>query len=593
MNHFSEYNRFQKIECVLVADTIRAELQQARRLSSPSVPLIWLHRRNWDFAVRLLPERYAADARAAIRIATTGMDIIFQGNTRDLPRATPNLVFSEQERLYVDCDFIEELWRGRTRVAGSEPVYGQVRLLTVAKDATKIRLCRDATHKGSRASINTNMPQEAKSVSFARFTDLVRQARAAGPTGWMFCADGDAWFRQFAVTPFAEDMLYYRHRGEGYHDLREPFGPANAPRDAQIMSSIAAAVAPRWFLPERPDLADSLCSYIDDFWAFASSLSDIWLLVWAFLSAFWFLGLGLSFKKFQPPAQTMKILGFVFDLPTQSVRIPDKKIRKALNHLSLVLDSQTTTRKQVERLLGLLQWISAVAFPLRAMLRQSYADLALFPPADHAPVILHRDTREQLEWWRRTLPELNWRPFDHILGFEHDSITNVTSDASGEGFGIWWDDVYVQYRWRDCPAPWSALEFAHINTQEAFALVAAAAVLEFELAGRYVRFITDNATVYWAWEKLSSDSRLVMASVRMVARSAIRHKYRWFAGWIGTKDNRLADALSRSQWALIDGLVDLSRKQRRVVPFGVLSAWLREEPAWARQLDLSSLLSGH
>ena len=99
-------------------------------------------------------------------------------------------------------------------------MYGQVRLLTVAKDSTKIRLCRDATFGGIHGtSINLNMPQEVKSVSFARFTDLVRQARAAGPSGWVFCADGDAWFRQFAVTPFAEDMLYYKHRGLGYHCL--------------------------------------------------------------------------------------------------------------------------------------------------------------------------------------------------------------------------------------------------------------------------------------------------------------------------------------------------------------------------------------
>ena len=117
-------------------------------------------------------------------------------------------------------------------------------------------------------------------------------------------------------------------------------------------------------------------------------------------------------------------------------------------------------------------------------------------------------------------------------------------------------------------------------------MVAATAILEHELRGRYVRYITDNATVYWAWEKLSSDSPLVMASVRMAARSAIRYKFRWFAGWIGTKDNRLADALSRSQWALIDGLVDMSQKERRWVPFTKLSSWLCTAPVWVRQLEL-------
>lgn len=416
------------------------------------------------------------------------------------------------------------------------------------------------------------------------FTDLVRQAKQAGVYGWVFCVDGDAWFRQFGVTEFAEDMLYYQHRDQGYHDLREPFGPANAPRDAQTMSSVTAAIAPRWFLPERPDLCNAVGSYVDDFWAFSASLLDAWLLLWALLSTFWYLGLAVSFKKLQLPAQEMKILGFIFNLRQQTVRIPDDKLRKAHERLALVLDGPVTCRKDMERLLGLLQWISAVAFPLRAMIRQSYADLALFPKGNRTPVVLHRETREQLEWWRRTLSSLNARPFDHILGFDDHTILNVTSDASTEGFGIWWDDEYVQATWVECPAPWNALRKAHINAQEAFAVLVAIAILAPRVRGRYVRFITDNATVYWAWEKLSTDSPVVMATVRMAARAAIEYEFRWFAGWIGTKENRLADALSRSQWALIDGMVDMSQKQRHAVPYSRLTTWLAEEPAWARQL---------
>ena len=70
-----------------------------------------------------------------------------------------------------------------------------------------------------------------------------------------------------------------------------------------------------------------------------------------------------------------------------------------------------------------------------------------------------------------------------------------------------------------------AVAGALINAQDAFALVAATAILVRELRGRYVRYITDKATVYWAWETLSSDSPLVLASVRMAAWLAIRYKF--------------------------------------------------------------------
>lgn len=229
---------------------------------------------------------------------------------------------------------------------------------------------------------------------------------------------------------------------------------------------------------------------------------------------------------------------------------------------------------------GPLQWIPAVAFPLRAMPRQAYADLATFPAGNYEPTKWERTTREQLEWWRRTIDDLNWRPFDHILGSDDKSILNITADASTARFGIWWEAAYVQYCWVECEPPWNQMRWAHINAQEAFAILAAIAILGPTLRGRYVRFIFDNATVYWAYEQLSTDSRLVMGLVRMAARAAIRHQFRWFAGWIGTKQNRLVDVLSRSQWDLLDGMVDLSAKQRFKVPFGHMTRWLGEEPAW-------------
>ena len=515
------------------------------------------------------------------------MEVVFEGDLRELPRNVSNCIRTEEELLYVDCDFIEELWRGRRRTGLREPKYGQVRLLPVPKDDTRIRLVSDASHGGIRGtSINHNMPQEVKSVSFTLFTDLVRQAKEAGPEGWVFCVDGDAWFRQFGITTFAEEMLYYQHRGEGYNELREPFGPANAPKDAQTMSATVARVAARWFLPEEEPVHDAIGSYVDDFWAFAKTEQLAWLLLWALLSAFWYLGLAVSLKKLQWPARRMKVLGFIWDLPSQTVQIPQKKIEKARTRLQLVLDSPFTCRKDMERLLGLLQWISAVAFPLRAMIRQSYRDLASFPARNYEPTQLRKSTREQLEWWRRTIDELNWRPFDHILGFNDKTILNITADASSEGFGLWWEGAYVQYRWEECTPPWNRMRWAHINAQEALAMLAAVAILGPSLPGRYVRFISDNATVYWAYENLSTDSRLVMGSVRMAARAAIRYQFRWFAGWIGTKDNRLADALSRSQWELIDGMVDLSAKQRYLVPFGRLTRWLGDEPAWKTLLCL-------
>ena len=98
------------------ADVIRSMLETARQMASPTVPEVWLHRRNWDFAIKFLPKEHRTLGQEAIRIATFGMDTVFEGNVEDLPRNVKNCVRTEEELVYVDCDFIEELWRGRRRV---------------------------------------------------------------------------------------------------------------------------------------------------------------------------------------------------------------------------------------------------------------------------------------------------------------------------------------------------------------------------------------------------------------------------------------------------------------------------------------------
>ena len=95
------------------------------------------------------------------------------------------------------------------------------------------------------------------------------------------------------------------------------------------MSATVAHMAVRCFLPKEEPLHDAIGSYVDDFWAFAKPAHLAWLLLWALLSAFWYLGLAVSLKKLQWPAQQMKILSFIFDLLSQTVQVPAKKFAKA------------------------------------------------------------------------------------------------------------------------------------------------------------------------------------------------------------------------------------------------------------------------
>ena len=63
-----------------------------------------------------------------------------------------------------------------------------------------------------------------------------------------------------------------------------------------MLATVVHVVA-RYFLPEEELGHDAIGSYVDDFWAVANSVRLVWLLLWALLLAFWYLGLAVSLKE--------------------------------------------------------------------------------------------------------------------------------------------------------------------------------------------------------------------------------------------------------------------------------------------------------
>ena len=67
-------------------------------------------------------------------------------------------------------------------------------------------------------------------------------------------------------------------------------------------------------------------------------------------------GARMNSKKCCPPARKMEILGFMYDAITRSCRLSDKKQKKYMNRIDIVLESVYVTKKTLEKLVGNLTY---------------------------------------------------------------------------------------------------------------------------------------------------------------------------------------------------------------------------------------------
>ncbi|KAJ6102334.1 hypothetical protein N7486_004761 [Penicillium sp. IBT 16267x] len=97
-----------------------------------------------------------------------------------------------------------------------------------------------------------------------------------------------------------------------------------------------------------------------------------------------------------------------------------------------LLQAHRVAHKALQRVVGFLQHCSMVIRLGRARLQSLYSDLASFPPHQRSVRHLSHNSREDLAWWRDTLPLFNGIHF-----FEKSRpLVALYTDACDSGLGL-------------------------------------------------------------------------------------------------------------------------------------------------------------
>lgn len=116
--------------------------------------------------------------------------------------------------------------------------------------------------------------------------------------------------------------------------------------------------------------ASHVTLFLDDFLLAATSYKKCKADLDNFIEFCYMTGVPISKKKTFEPATTMEFLGITLDTIAQQARLPQEKVAKALEMLSSLEHRKKVSLKELQSLIGFLNFCCCVVLPGRPFLRR-------------------------------------------------------------------------------------------------------------------------------------------------------------------------------------------------------------------------------
>ena len=218
-------------------------------------------------------------------------------------------------------------------------------------------------------------------------------------------------------------------------------------------------------------------------------------------------------------------LGFLINMKTMTVSIPETKIAKALRLIEDMLNSPSskTTLKKLQQLCGFLNFISKCIVPGRAFTRRLYAYTANTALLPHHHLRVNAEMRQDLKTWLIFLnhPTAYCAGFIDFSGIKNAEEIRMFSDAAKNpkyGFGGYCDKDWTFAMW-----PNNYLETCNPSIQY-LELYAVAVVIKLWLrrfTHRRIILFCDNESVVNMINHTSSSCKNCMVLIRIIVLEAM------------------------------------------------------------------------
>lgn len=294
-------------------------------------------------------------------------------------------------------------------------------------------------------------------------------------------------------------------------------------------------------------------NYLDDYCVTARSEKECVAAQARLVAILRRLGFHISYKKLTHPAQVVRFLGIEIDAVNLELRLPQDKLESLKDLLMQFLKKKKATKKELERLAGLLAHACKVVRGGRTFSRRVYDMVASCKERGHK-TRLNAEFRKDVMWWVEFVSTFNGKA--KIIPTEAPTIA-IYSDASLKGFGAlhgadwlagnfgkegsmrtWLGHHWVTGDDEDCVT-------RNINVLELWPILKAVERWCGQWSNKTVVVVTDNTQVRAAINTGRSTNKTTMKWLRQIFWLSISHNFDLQSVYINTKNNVICDSLSR------------------------------------------------
>ncbi|KAI8483473.1 hypothetical protein Bbelb_388050 [Branchiostoma belcheri] len=404
------------------------------------------------------------------------------------------------------------------------------------KDSNSRRIVVDFSFPDA-SSVNAGIPTdtylgERLHLRYPSVDDLTAIVVRLGPGCLLYKRDLRRAYRQIYVDPADYHLLGFQWKGLCYADVVYPFGIRTG---ALVCQRVTDAVR---FISGTFGYA--CVNYLDDLGgADTPARAPAAFEHLGHLLAL--LGLQEADDKAVPPTTRLVFLGRIIDSVRMTIEVTPERLTDTLEELRVWSSKVHTRRRDIESLLGKLQFIASCVRPGRLFVSRMLLFLKQFPDR-HTKLRITDDFRRDLAWWRTFLPTYNGISLLPQSGWtEADAV--FSSDACLTGCGGFLNSTGEFFH---STFPPSVLEWEPcINGLELLTILVCARLWGRHWSGMRIVVLCDNEASVTVLNSGRSRSPFLQSCLRNLWLCAATDQFEIRAVHLPGVHNRLADHLSR------------------------------------------------
>ena len=440
----------------------------------------------------------------------------------------------------------KELDGGRILGPFDEPPFPNLRVspIKVAPKKTPgdYRFINNLSYPYDEEAVNTSIPRYKVSVQYSTVDDAIAHIKEVGTEAHLAKTDIKSAFRIVPIHPDDHHLLGMSLNDKFYYDTTLPMGCSMS---CSIFESFSTAI--QWIANNKLGIP-RMVHVLDDFLIIGSSPDEVSAQLRRFLDFCEECGIPIAPEKTEGPDQKLAFLGITLDVTRSLAMLPEDKLSRCRELLREAIARKTMTLRELQSLLGHLNFACRVVVPGRAFLRRVYA-LTQKVKKHYHHVKITKEVRADLETWYQFFSKYNGRSFFLLDAVHTDRALQLYTDSSKTiGYGAVLGAEWLYGAW---PDDWKAYDITFL---ELYPIVLSSILWGSCFSNRTIEFHTDNLALVSNINKCSSRKPHIMLLVRALVKSMLRFNFVSYAIHIPGVLNVLADALSRNQIGLFRSL---------------------------------------